>query len=122
MHYLVLISIDYVAYSGNVFEVASINGLMDYIEEMNSELYTQLYTMFVKMRDITDNVMLAAETSNLKNFFCDNVENNESVIVHIDNAFKILPENFKERCLAIKKFALANNSPEVRIKRMLRKR
>ena len=114
--------LDYVTYSGNVFEIGSINGLMDYIEDMDPVLFKHIYSMLIAMRDLTDEMMMAAECFMIKSFFEDNVGKNEKVIHLINTAFNALPESYKARCEDIKTHVMATNSPQVRIKRMLKER
>ncbi|MFT5715866.1 MAG: hypothetical protein ACI9T7_000039 [Oleiphilaceae bacterium] len=114
--------LDYVTYSGNVFEIGSINGFMDYIEDMDKPFFRNVTGMLLSMRDLTDEMMLAAELFSLKSFFEDNVGENEIVINHINIVFNSLPEMYRTRCEEIKIHVLATNSPQVRIKRMLKAR
>jgi hypothetical protein len=114
--------LDYVTYSGNVFEIGSINGLMDYIEDMDKVFFRKVFNMLVAMRDLTDEMMIAAECFSIKSFFNDNVGKNDVVIDYINVVFDSLPEMYQTRCEQIKVHVMANNSPQVRIKRMLKDR
>lgn len=114
--------LDYITYSGHVFELGAVPGLMEILEDTSEEWLAHFGELIFLMDAYTEELMLAVHQGRDKHFINENQHRHGQVIEHIDRLDKLMEllELNPKRIDSLTQHMLTTNSPKARISRLLK--
>lgn len=116
--------LDYITYSGHVFELGAVPGLMEILEDTSEEWLAHFGELVFLMDSYTEELMQSVGQGREQNFINENQHRHTQVIELIDCLDKLvdLLQLNPKRIEHITQHILNTNSPKARISRLLKRK